>query len=417
MSIDPKLIPSEVNGALQPALLSVLNAWPGIRIGTTEIVLPLAVAAPAPVLPPAPAPATGKKTIYVSSTGSDSNAGTQESPLKTITKALTFMLGGGDTIYVLPGAYAERVQVTRGGDATGNLIIKGQGAKVRGFNIQKNYVTIDGFEVTDPGSNNHGIEATYLDGNTALNGPHHLTAINNTVHDVVGGGIVFAYGDWYTISNNTVYNTCATNTYQPSGISVYEPRPVDSVASELRVIISGNKSYNNQFTVSGVTHSDGNGIIIDDFRHTQQPTKGKPYPHKTLVERNQCWGNGGKGIHVFYSDNVLVQFNTCYGNNRDNINTATWRGELNNAFGNNNVWQNNIGYAVPSINKSNSAILEGNSTGVVWRNNLTFNGTVGAASVNGISPPAGNQLGVDPKFASLTAPDFHSSVAGVGAYA
>ena len=54
------------------------------------------------------------------------------------------------------------------------------------------------------------------------------------------------------------------------------------------------------------------------------------YVFNTLVENNLAYGNGGKGIHIFLSDNVTVRNNAAHWNNRDELNPATWRGELSN---------------------------------------------------------------------------------------
>ena len=116
-------------------------------------------------------------------------------------------------------------------------------------------------------------------------------------------------------------------------------------------------------------HTDGNGIIIDDFRNTQLPDVGQygqlksrksatNYVFNTLVENNLSYGNGGKGIHIFLSDNVTVRNNAAHWNNRDELNPGTWRGELSNFLGSNNIWVNNIGIANPAINGSNTAIGE-----------------------------------------------------------
>jgi serralysin len=117
---------------------------------------------------------------------------------------------------------------------------------------------------------------------------------------------------------------------------------------------------------------------------------------------------------VYLSDHVTVRGNTCYWNNTDSgpHSGGTWRGELNNSMSSDNLWENNIAIANPAFNKENTAIviaaLKGySSTGIVFKNNLTFNGTPGQPSVrvdlgNWPAPELvktsdGNRLGVDPK--------------------
>ena len=379
------------------------------------------------------------RNIYVSPSGSNANPGTISSPMATITAALavTPSLGAGDKITVMDGTYGEQVVVNRGGDATGDFSVVAQnplGAKIRApsnvysaVNIIKSYVTFDGFDVNTAGTG-HGIEATFIDGNSANDGPHHITVKNCVSHDNAGGGIEFAYGDFYLIDNNICYGNCATNQYQGSGISIYEPRAVAGVAGT-RITISRNTCYLNQAynLVGGGQHSDANGIIIDDFRHTQQG--GHPaYAYNTLVENNVCYLNGAKGIHVFFSDLVTVRNNSCWRNNLDNLNPATWRGEIDNLQSSSNTFVNNIAYCDPTANSYNTAYSDACfggyvNTNVNWYSNLSFNGTVGQASLNltgsgtpftstlVATAPYNNVLGVNPLFVSagvgVTTPDLH----------
>ena len=86
-------------------------------------------------------------------------------------------------------------------------------------------------------------------------------------------------------------------------------------------------------------HTDGNGIIIDDFNATQDNAKGlSPYKYATLVEGNITYGNGSSGIQVFYSDYVTVRDNIAYHNNTDLKSTGNWRGELQNTSSSHTTW-------------------------------------------------------------------------------
>ncbi len=366
---------------------------------------------------------SSRRTFFVSPFGSDANSGMQDRPFATIGAVFRRItdLGPGDVIMVTPGTYNEAVNVTAGGDTTAYLRIVSQvprAAKIRSpsgsysaINIQKSFVAIDGFDVQGAGSG-HGIEATFLDGNTRNNGPHHIDIFNNLCHGNAGSGISLSYGDFYRIDNNVCFGNCATNPYQGSGISVYAARAVPSTES-LRIMVTRNTCYGNTALTlpNDAPHSDGNGIIIDDMRNTQKPTPAGAYPFATLVENNVCYGNGGKGIHVYFSDNVTVRNNTCCFNNRDPKNPASWRGELSNVNANQITWVNNIGVAGRDSNPANAGILDACSTGpanqnVVWRRNLTFNGQAGQASITqspknaslSAAAPYRNLLGVNPQF-------------------
>ena len=61
---------------------------------------------------------------------------------------------------------------------------------------------------------------------------------------------------------------------------------------------------------------------MDDFHNSQNGSAAGNYPFTTLVENNLVYGNGGKGIQVFLSDNVTIRNNTAYFNNRDKLNNG-----------------------------------------------------------------------------------------------
>ena len=342
-------------------------------------------------------------TYYVSTTGSDNGSGSTTSPWQTINHALQSSLKPGDTVVVEPGTYNEAIVMSQSGSAAGNITLESQvpgGALIRppagsvnAVYINANYVTIDGFDIggASGGSGIFGM------------GVAHVNVLNNVSHDNAQSGICFVQSEFQTIEGNTTYNNSSTGWY--SGISVYENRNItgDTTTTGYRTIIANNISYDN-VTKTG-THSDGNGIIVDDFQNTQNSGSSN-YTYPTLVQNNLVYGNGGAGVQVFHSDNVTVANNTAYNNHLDNANTSTWRGEISNVDSSNNTFVNNIAVANPSVNPSNTAIANVSNgytnSNVTFTDNITYNGTSGQASVNNDGgnsvPSAGNHLGVDPKF-------------------
>ncbi|OBY08345.1 RTX toxin [Rhizobium leguminosarum bv. trifolii] len=352
-------------------------------------------------------------TYYVATTGSDSGNGSTTSPFRTISEAMSANLRPGDEVVVKAGTYNESINIDKDGSAAGDITLRSEvpgGALIRppagswnAISVNGNYVTIDGFDIG--GAKGDGIEA---------NNVHHVSVLNNKVHGSGESGIQFNQSDFIKIEGNETYNNASTGWF--SGISIYQNRNItgDTSTDGYRNIVQNNISHDN-VTKSGA-HTDGNGIIIDDFQSTQ--TSGHPnYTFKTLVDNNLVYENGGKGIQVTWSDSVTVQNNTAYHNNQDPLNDGTWRGELSNSASNNNTWVNNIAVADPSVNKNNTAIdntsIGGANNNVVWANNITYNGTAGQASVKtdgGNAMPStanGNKLGIDPHFAGAASDNFH----------
>ncbi len=352
---------------------------------------------------------------YVATTGNNQSSGSSTSPWRTINHAANYpQLEPGDEIIVKAGVYNKSISVDRDGSENKYITIRSEvpgGAEIRppsgswnAVSVNANYIVVDGFKIG--GARGDGIEA---------NNVHHIKILNNIVHDNDESGIQFNWSEFISVEGNTTYNNASSGWY--SGISIYENRSItgDTTTTGFRTIIKDNVSYGN-ITQSG-GHSDGNGIIIDDF-HNSQTSGYANYTYPTLVENNLTYNNGGKGIQVFLSDYVTVKDNTAYHNNLDDQNTGTWRGELSNAQSSNNTWTDNIGVADPSANRDNTAVDNTSFGGyrnqnVTWSDNLTFNGTAGQASVrtdggNAVPSAAnGNLLGVNPKFVDPANNDFH----------
>jgi serralysin len=371
--------------------------------------------------------------FFVSPDGSDAADGSAASPWRTISHAVSQDVGPGDVIVVRPGTYVEQVWMWRGGGPEGQLTLRSEvpgEALIRPpagaystLNLRADHITVEGFDIV--GGEGHGIDAESV---------AHTEILDNVVHGSGGSGIQFNFSEFILIEGNVTFGNAGTNGWHTSGISVYQNRNItgDTDTPGFRTIIRDNISYDN-LTGPSVTseHTDGNGIIIDDFQSTQ--TAGFPnYTFPTLVENNLAFNNGGKGIQVTWSDFVTVRGNTVAFNNTDDLNPGTWRGELSNAQSSNNLWEGNVAVTDPAINPNNSAIGNYSYGGyvnenVVWRDNVTFNGTSGDPSIHtdgGSAAPRaadGNLLGVDPRFADPAGFDFSllagSPAAGLGAEA
>jgi parallel beta-helix repeat protein len=310
----------------------------------------------------------------------------------------------GDEVVVRAGTYHESVRISKNGTANDYITVRSEkpgAAKIvatdtYGVHIQADYIKLDGFNIT--GAKGAGVTANLV---------HHVQITDNIVHDNLRHGISASRSEFVTVEGNVTYGNAATGFY--SGISIFHPENVtgDTSSKGFRIVVRGNISYDN-VTKSG-PHSDGNGIIMDDFRHTKGA--GKAYLFASLVENNLVYNNGGKGIQLAWSDYVTVRNNTAYHNNTDPKKTGTWHGELSNMNSSNNTWVNNIGVANPNISGHNTAVDNTSFVGYTnknntWKNNLTFAGKDGLESVRltganvGLNKGDGNLLGVNPNFVS-----------------
>ena len=260
--------------------------------------------------------------------GNNKNDGSRNAPVLSVWRAWS-MASPGDTVYLQPTVTYGPIwlsgksgtpgkNITLAGAGTGSNMTKVTGArKNSGVMLEKgrSYLTIRNLDVIAPGHGTYPYSAIHLLGN------HHIDILNNYAHDAGCAGVQTTDSDYLRISGNRVANnsTDSTNNIFCSGISTHENLDIDN-NKDTKIWITNNMVYGNRNTRSPICigsclNSDGNGIIIDDSRRTQ--TDWRAYRGKTIIQNNVVAGNGGRGIHVYYSDNVVVTANTVYKNNRD----------------------------------------------------------------------------------------------------
>jgi parallel beta-helix repeat protein len=299
---------------------------------------------------------------YVSGTGDDGNTGRSTTQAFRTLQRAADLTQPGDTVFAMNGVYTSPANTTtldiRTSGTPGNWIryraypghtpklqlasnwsgIGVSGASyilVEGFTVQGNAASIT-LEEAQREQNNLNNPRTISNCIGVANHfqvpsqrPHHIVIRGNTVLDCPGGGIYSNYADYLQIEDNVVARNAFYSPYGNSGISVYQNCDIDTVTG-VKIIIRRNITYKNENKIpfyflnpsdpSQRFLTDGNGIIVDDTRNTQQfagqPCGPNPYRGTTLVENNVSYDNGGRGIHVFSSDNVLVRYNTVYQNSR-----------------------------------------------------------------------------------------------------
>lgn len=384
-----------------------------------------------------------QQTRYVSNNGNDFGASSPQQPWRTLRYAFR-NLNPGDTLIIEDGTYDEGEIFVRRPDLSplfsDNLTTTTIRARNRrrakligNIDIRGSYITIDGLEVLGrSGSDRPGI-ACYFS--------HHISILNCYVHRHGGGGINLNHSDWLLVDRCQTEFNANFNTSQHSGISVFQPvdHGDDPFGLYYGIVIQNCISNHNRnfFGDRNGQITDGNGIILDDFRYQISTPEinsapffgnyqGRPlvqfdgfggrqwYPRPSLVRNNVCHSNGGRGIHLFLSNNIEVNHNTCFGNLQSpeiafRSNTYS-DGEL-------SVIDSTFVYLLNNIAVSNSpnhvAAAEHRfqigSAFNVWGTNLLWNTTdsrrlTSETNVFGnVDPPAANNVKADPGFADLTA--------------
>ncbi|WP_420538887.1 right-handed parallel beta-helix repeat-containing protein [Paenibacillus polymyxa] len=259
-----------------------------------------------------PAASAAGTEYYVSTIGSDSNAGTSDAPWKTLQHAAD-TVSPGSKVYVRGGVYKEKLKITRSGSASqgpivfasyGNetAIVDGTGLSVSGNEglielVDVDYVTIQGFEIRN-----------------------FTTASKNAVPT---GIYVYGAGNFINLSDNKIHDI--KNTATPTGkdrlgrdahgIAVYGTKAPASIHN---LTISGNELYNlvlgsseslvlngnvNGFAVtSNLIHDNDNiGIDLIGFEGTA-PNTAYDQVRNGLVKGNRVYNNSVRNNPSYKSD-------------------------------------------------------------------------------------------------------------------
>ena len=276
-------------------------------------------------------------TYYVDgANASDTAAGTTAATAyHSFAKAMT-ALAPGDHLMIAAGRYDEPLRITVSGNARAPLVIEGAAgalpvivAASDAVSVEADYVTLSRVNAASTGPMGSAI--------VVQAGHHHVTISHVIAHDSGCAGIAGLQTDYIAIRHNVVYGNGRSSPWQCSGISLYQAADFDT-APGFHNVIADNIVYRNvnlvpdpKLTGPSAGHTtDGNGIIIDDFRHTQtwRGQRTPAYSNSTLVENNVAFDNGGRGIQVFFSDHVTVRNNTVYRNLQDRRLLGTAFGEI-----------------------------------------------------------------------------------------
>ncbi|HEY7090425.1 MAG TPA: LamG-like jellyroll fold domain-containing protein [Tepidisphaeraceae bacterium] len=253
-------------------------------------------------------------TYYVSSTGSDSAAGSSSAPFLTIQHAAD-RVSAGDTVIVRAGSYAGFIlgwdTATAGtaalpivfkadpAAAAGSVIINAQNPHTHiGIDLEPgcDYITIQGFTVIGGG----GI-ATYPDRGYGIKVTgNYDQVIGNTIHDIdyAVAGIHDNGGDGVLIQGNTIYGMHNHgNANLGHGIYVADADSVtvrDNIIHDndyIGIHINGDPNVVSHALVTGnlIYNNGQNGINADGLEDSR-------------VENNLIWGYAGFGICLFQID-------------------------------------------------------------------------------------------------------------------
>ena len=299
---------------------------------------------------------------YVSTTGDDSNPGTKDAPWRTIQNSVQ-NVSPGQVIVVKEGNYDEFVKIKVNGTSKDERITlfseSLHGASCRGFKIEGNYITVDGFGIEAMGKTNWtGVE---------ISGTSFINIFNCFVHECPTGGINVKNG----AKNAWIKNNLLEHNGQ-WGITL----------NGLDALIEGNEitrtvQHHPKGDEPGFSGADADGMRIFGSGHIirgnimknigDKNDKGNIDPHVDCI---QAWDGGTS--HPLIS-NILIEgnfFSTSHPSGKGILIDATKGNTCHDLMIKNNIFEfMDIGIAAYSGQFSNIFVL-----------NNVFKATIGAKS-------------------------------------
>ena len=221
-------------------------------------------------------------SYYVSTTGSDSNVGTQAAPFKTIQKAAN-TAGAGDTVYVGPGTYNERVTVSKSGTSAAPIVFTAQSARPkisRGISITGSYVRFSEFTPWPmAASDGAGTSAVQLSGDYNV-----VSGFDFPAGGLGGSAVAFKSG--------ASYNT----------VSDFQVTDIPWCGAEF------NPNSNNNLLKNGYVHGYGDNVCIGNHDGTANVIDGVEITGEGYAHDAGGWqssSSDGDGVKIRGKNNVI----------------------------------------------------------------------------------------------------------------
>jgi len=319
-------------------------------------------------------------SFYVSTTGDDSNPGTQTAPWRTIQHAAD-RARAGSTVNVRAGVYEELVTVNASGNASDGFITfrsyPGEAAVLDAAHFtpsgrsavvtiqDKSYVRIEGFEIRNFRTAEHRLAPL---GISVMGGGSHIELLKNNVHhieqifngrDAPGRG-----GNGFGIA---VYGTDAKTPITDLIIDGNEVHHLKTGSSE-SLVVNGNVT--NFRITHNVVHDNNNiGIDVIGFERTA------PDPAVDQARDGVVSGN------LVY--NITSRGNPAYGND-ENSDGIYVDGGTRILIEQNVMHDVDFGIELASEHKNRATSY------ITARNNLIYHGHTAGVSIGGYAPERGH---------------------------
>jgi hypothetical protein len=349
-------------------------------------------------------------TYYVAPNGSDSAAGSQSAPFKTIAKAAE-VAKAGDNVLVKGGTYNGQVTFSKSGTPSALITFRAasgerpkivaSGSKYAFDFSGQSYISVEGFDVSGSQSHLFRLESGSSTGNIIANNILHNTTsrgdgvrimaakntqvLNNKMHHV-------QYG--VKVERSNAGSNGATNTLI-KGNEIYKPGVDCIYLAAPGVTVDGNNLHDNNATYSAGEHADGVQVYMKSYTANSKIVFSnnlidlKDQPGSQRQCNSLMLENAG-GITIF--NNVINGRNEANGINLKSCPDSK-------------VFNNTV------VDVANSTIYVHKGSTVASSNVLVYNNIAPGIKVLSDGSRSGSQtgnnsVGTDPQFVNKAAGDF-----------
>ena len=257
---------------------------------------------------------------------SDGNDGSAAAPWKTLGRAVKD-LAAGDVVIVKPGQYDEKITAKASG-ADGKLITlraePSRQARVKGFVLEGDYISIEGFEITSDANKADGIFAGEAHRKTARQGSR---MIDNFIHDVGGTGIFT--GEKAVVRGNLIRNVFRGAWV--NGGTLFEDNEIDTLVPRMVEKNGETKPSKTQYTF----------FAGDDITFRGNYFHGAPEKH-LITGMGVCFFASWDAWIIGSSHRILIENNRCFNATHASEPTATTHKKSSHITYRNNLFVNTV---------------------------------------------------------------------------
>lgn len=322
-------------------------------------------------LAPAPAPSTAPSvtTYYVSTSGSDSNAGTSSAPWRTIARAAS-LAGAGSRVVIRAGAYGEDVTLSKSGTQSSPItFVPDAGATVstRSLNFAASHLVFSGITIS-------GAVRDCVTVQPALT---NITISNATITSCGRHGVGFTRPTTQTYTSDVMISGVAISRVGLSSsagnnVTIYGDR-VSVVDSDLSVTpndainLWGDKITVRRNLIHDISNTNGNhNDAIQTWTGMNDGAEGRPVTN-LVVAQNTIRNITGGHAHVIMAEGPGHRDWTIYNNLIQNIGDQSF------------VFGISGGPGIANVNVYNNTFVSAGAN-----NTMEFNGQTTGRLVNNI---------------------------------